>query len=126
MKKSFLLLFFIFPACTVIHGDKLKGTYTYAALGGDAKQYAQTSEGVAATDINNSESFRKAANIAHSVIWASAVKGIANSLSGAWKSTANAKTAANLEKAKSADAVKIEEIHAKTAETEILNQAPTP
>lgn len=122
--KLLAILLAILPACTVIHGDKLKGTYTYASVGGDAKQYAQTSEGVAAADINNSESFRKAANIAHSVIWASAFKSIANAAAGAVKSISNAKTAAGLEKAKSADSVKIEEIHAKTAETEILNPVP--
>lgn len=124
MKKSFLLLFFAFPACTVIHGDKEKGTYLYAALGGDAKQYAQTSEGVVAESVTNSESFRKATNIAHSIIWASALKSVANAAAGAVKSISNTKTAAGVTKAQSADAVKIEEIHAKTAETAILNPAP--
>lgn len=113
-------------SCTVIHGDATKGTYTYASVGGDVEQYAQTPGGVTAGRIDNSKSFDRLNRTATNYLWANALENIVGSASNAWKSTQNAKTAAGVEKAKSADAVKTSEIEAGTRETEILNPTPTP
>lgn len=104
-------------------GNKQTGTYTYASLGGNIQGYAQTSEGAAAQVIDNAESFRKATNIAHSVIWAKAVGSITDSISGALTKTNASDNATQLGIQKSADAVKIKGIEAEAA-TEALKLTP--
>ncbi len=44
------------PACTVMAGNRTKGTYVYASAGGDASDLAIGPEGAAARTINNSKS----------------------------------------------------------------------
>lgn len=116
----------LLPSCTVIHGNQSAGTYTYASLGGDAREYAQTPGGVTAAGLDNSTSFRDASSTVRRVVYAQVAGSVVKAGLNAWKATDNAKTAAGLEKAKSADAVKTAEIQAKTEETAILNPAAQP
>ena len=124
--KSLLttLTLLLATSCTVMNGNKQTGTYTYASLGGNIQGYAQTSEGATAQVIDNAESFRKATNIAHSIIWAKALGSIADSLSGAWKGANASDNATTLGIQKSADAVKIKGIEAEVATKAIETAAP--
>jgi len=96
-------------ACTVIHGDATKGTYTFAGLGSDAKEYTQSASGVTAGSIDNSTSFRDVTKTVRWGLVAAATQGIASDLAGAYKSVTAAKeatkaagirSAADVEKAK--------------------------
>lgn len=120
---SIAFLASLLASCTVISGNKQTGTYTMASLGGNLDGYAQTSEGAAVQRIDNAESFRKATNIAHSIIWAKALGAITDSISGALKSTNASDNATQLGIQKSADAVKIKQIEAEAA-TEALQTIP--
>lgn len=119
-------ILFCLPACTVMQGNEQLGTYSYASLGGQIQGYAQTSRGATAQSIDNAESFRKATNIAHSIIWAKALGSITDSLSGAWSSNNASDNATTLGLQKSADAVKIKGIEAKAATEALEITTPTP
>jgi len=123
MKTIFALLILPLASCSVMHGDATKGTYLAVGMGTDFKGIAQTPGGYTAEEINNSTSFREANKSVRTVIWASAAKDIANSLSGAWQSTQNAKTAADVSKAATAADVEKAAIEASTAEA-ALEAAP--
>ena len=124
MKNLLLALMpLLATSCTVMTGNKQTGTYTYASLGGNVQGYAQTSEGATAQAIDNAESFRKATNIAHSIIWAKAFGSVADSISGALTKTNASDNATQLGIQKSADAVKIKGIEAEAA-TEALKLTP--
>jgi len=111
-------------ACSVMHGDASKGTYLAMGMGTNFKGIAQTAAGYTAEEIDNATSFREATKTVRTALWAAAAKDIASSLSGAYQSTQNAKTAADVSKSATAAEVEKAAIEASTAEA-ALEAAPT-
>jgi len=126
MKTIFALLILPLASCSVMHGDATKGTYLAVGMGTNFRGIAQTPAGYTAEEIDNATSFREANKSVRTVIWASAAKDIANSLSGAWQSTQNAKTAADVSKAATAAEVEKAAIEASTAEAALEAAPVTP
>lgn len=105
-------------SCTVISGKGSSGSYTYATLGGDVSGYTQSASGITAESVTTSSSFRELNKSARFGLGAAAVASVAKDLSSAWSSsgasgdalsasqsanqaaTAQAKIAADLEKAR--------------------------
>lgn len=101
-------------SCTVIHGDAGKGTYTYASLGGNAKDYAQTSGGVTASSIDNSTSFQEGTKTIRNIVYAQVLGSVTKAGLTAWQNTKNATTAAGVQNAKTAAGVEEARISAET------------
>lgn len=62
-----LAVVLLIPACTIAAGNRAKGTYAYASLGGNAYGLSQTPEGVAMQQNDNATSFRTAVKTAGTV-----------------------------------------------------------
>lgn len=88
-----LLLIASLPACTVVHGDRAKGTYTLATVGGDIAEMAQTSEGYTVATLDNSKSFKEASGAIKAYVWAGALKSVANTAGKAWTGVTKTKEA---------------------------------
>jgi len=122
--SALLLLAVLFlPACTIISGNATTGSYSYASVGGNATNYAQTPSGVTAGSIDNAAGFRELNKTARLGIGAAAAVGIAKDLSSAWSSTKNAETAAGVSKAAGAEATKQAGIAADVTKTQIAAEA---
>jgi hypothetical protein len=87
------LLALFFSSCTVIHGNREKGSYLYASVGGDASELAQTSEGVTVAAVDNSKSFKELSGAAKSAIWAGALRSVANTAGTALTKVSKSKEA---------------------------------
>lgn len=110
-------------SCTVISGNATTGQYSYASVGGNVSNYAQTSSGVTAANIDNADGFRELNKSARFGIGAAAVVGIAKDLSASYASTTNAKTAAGVSKASGVEATKQAGIAADVSKAKIAAEA---
>lgn len=110
-------------SCTVISGDASTGKYSYASVGGNVTNYAQTSSGVTAAAIDNASGFRELNKSARFGIGAAAVVGIAKDLSASYTATTNAKTAAGVNKAAGAEATKQAGIAADVSKAKIAAES---
>lgn len=117
--KRFLLLTLCIPvvSCTVMHGNKQKGTYTYASVGGDTKGYAQTADGATAEAVTTSSAFQELNKTIRFGVGAAAFKSVASSALSTYSSVKNASTAAGaaVDKAKIAADVEKASIAAQPA-----------
>lgn len=103
------------PACTVIHGDETEGSYTYASLGGDAKELVQNAHGVSVASVDNSTSFRAATDAAKKAVYAWQAAAAVKSLASTWGKVTNAKTVAGVSKTQATEATKQTQIQADAA-----------
>lgn len=91
MKHLLYLPLVLLASCTVIHGDRNKGTYTLATVGGDVTEMAQTAEGYTAASLDNSKSFKEVAAAAKAQIWAGALKSVASTAGSTYQGITKAK-----------------------------------
>jgi hypothetical protein len=126
--NRFLLFLLIFcsSSCTVVRGDRNKGTYLLATVGGDVKQYAQTSEGAMAGEVNNSSSFQKAITAAQHYIWAQTMQNAISTAAKSYTKINATNKGAEVEKVLSSDSVKKAEISAEIQQKQLELTEPIP
>jgi hypothetical protein len=83
----------IMPSCTVVHGNREKGSYLLATVGGDVSEMAQTPEGYTVATLDNSKSFKEVSGAVKSAVWAGALKSVASTAGKAWTKVAKSKEA---------------------------------
>jgi hypothetical protein len=118
-----LVCLFFGTSCTVIHGNASEGTYTYASLGGDASDYAQTATGVTASKLDNSTSFREGNSTLRQAVWAGALKSVASTASKAWSGVKKSEQVTARAVDANANATRQAAIAAKTEQARIAAEA---
>jgi hypothetical protein len=118
-----LLCLFFGTSCTVIHGNASEGTYTYASLGGDASDYAQTATGVTASKLDNSSSFREGNSTLRQAVWAGALKSVASTAGKAWSGVKKSEQVTARTVDTNATTVKTTAIAAETEQARIAAEA---
>jgi hypothetical protein len=111
---ALVILSCFMSSCTVVHGNREKGTYTYATMGGDTKGLAQTSEGVTAESVTTSESFKSASDAIRKVIYAQVAGSVIKAGVAGYREITNAKTAAGTAKVQATEATKQSAIQAQS------------
>jgi predicted secreted protein len=121
-----LVALLILPACTVIHGDQSKGTYTLATLGGDVSEMAQTPGGYTVAKVDNGTAFRETSSALKNYIWAGALKSVANTAGNTFKSVTRTKEATKTVGLQERGLTDRTGIAAEVEQTKILNPEPLP
>ena len=120
-----LMLSFALSSCTSIYGNRDKGTFLYATLGGDAKGLALTPDGATAESVVTSESFRQASDTLRRLVYAQVAGSVARNAIQGWRSVSKAKTAAGTASIQATEATKQSAINAAAATEQAQIQGTT-